>query len=92
MGAPDRRVSVPRARMETELAAQASELSPFSQRWMSLLDPARVKRELGFRHRPLGVYLDSIVASFLAHPPAAPPESYLRLRARELSCVERLGG
>ncbi len=91
MGAPDRRVSVPRARMETELAAQASEFSPFSQRWMSFLDPARVKRELGFKHRPLGVYLDSIVASFLAHPPAAPPESYLRLRERELALVERLG-
>ena len=43
---------------------------------MSFLDPARARTELGFRHRPLGAYLDSIVASFLAHPPPTPPEGY----------------
>ena len=43
---------------------------------MSLLDPARAKAELGFAHRPLGAYLDAIVASFLAHPPASKPEGY----------------
>ena len=37
---------------------------------MSFLDPARAKAELGFRHEPLGSYLDKIVTSFLAHPPA----------------------
>jgi hypothetical protein len=51
---------------------------------MSLLDPARARAELGFRHRPLGAYLDAIVASFLAHPPAAPPEGYAH-RAAECS-------
>ena len=56
-------------------------LSPFSGTWMSFLDPARAKAELGFRHEPLGSYLDKIVASFLAHPPAEPPPGYERRAA-----------
>ena len=40
---------------------------------MSFLDPSRAKAELGFVHEPLPVYLDRIVASFLAHPPAELP-------------------
>ncbi len=49
-------------------------LSPFSGTWMSFLDPSRAKAELGFRHEPLGSYLDKIVTAFLAHPrPDAPP-------------------
>jgi hypothetical protein len=51
-------------------------LSPFSGQWMSFLDPARAKAELGFRHEPLGSYLDKIVTTFLAHPPADPPPGY----------------
>jgi hypothetical protein len=47
---------------------------------MSFLDPARAKAELGFRHEPLRSYLDKIVASFLAHPPAEPPPGYERRR------------
>ncbi|HEX9187070.1 MAG TPA: NAD-dependent epimerase/dehydratase family protein, partial [Vicinamibacteria bacterium] len=41
-------------------------LSPFSGTWMSFLDPARARAELGFRHEPLGSYLDKIVTTFLA--------------------------
>ena len=58
-------------------------LSPFSGRWMSFLDPARAREELGFVHEPVEVYLAKIVASFLAHPPAGRPEGYAR-RAEEL--------
>ena len=61
-------------------------LSPFSGTWMSFLDPARAKAELGFRHEPLGAYLDKIVTSFLAHPPADPPPGY-ESRAAELKLV-----
>ena len=43
---------------------------------MSLLDPARATDLLGFSHRPLGAYLDSVVASFLAHKSEAPPPGY----------------
>lgn len=58
-------------------------LSPFSGSWMSFIDPALARTELGFRHEPLAGYLDRIVTSFLAHPPAQPPPGY-ELRAREL--------
>lgn len=51
-------------------------VSPFSSRWQSMLDPAKAERELGFRHEPLPSYLGKIVASFLAHPPASPPDAY----------------
>jgi nucleoside-diphosphate-sugar epimerase len=53
-------------------------VSPFSGRWMSFLDPGRAHRELGFRHEPLEIYLGKIVASFLAHPPSDRPEGYAR--------------
>jgi len=48
-------------------------LSPFSTRWMSFLDPSRARSELGFRHQPLGSYLDAIVTAFLAQPAPEPP-------------------
>ena len=61
-------------------------LSPFSSRWISYIDPARAKVELGFRATPLPQAMESIVASFLAHLPEHPPESYAhRPRERELA-------
>jgi hypothetical protein len=57
-------------------------VSPFSGRRMSFLDPGRARTELGFVPTPLEACLGAIVASFLAHPPAAPPEGYAT-RARE---------
>ncbi|HSN93209.1 MAG TPA: epimerase [Anaeromyxobacteraceae bacterium] len=58
-------------------------VSPFSGRWMSFLDPARARAELGFVHEPVEVYLPKIVAAFLAHPPADRPEGYAA-RAEEV--------
>jgi len=66
------------------------EVSPFSGRWMSLLDPSRAARELGFRHAPLERVLHAAVASFLAHPPADRPKGYAR-REDELR-LAREGG
>jgi nucleoside-diphosphate-sugar epimerase len=58
-------------------------VSTFSGRWMSFLDPARARLELGFRHEPLELYLDKVVTCFLNHPPEGPPDGY-RLRPVEL--------
>ena len=69
-------------------------LSPFSGSWMSFLDPSRARAELGFVHEPLAVYLDRIVASFLAHPPAELPPGLDR-RADEIALAplrRRVGG
>jgi nucleoside-diphosphate-sugar epimerase len=72
LGARPTLVDVP---WETVVAAGVDpvRLSPFSGRWMSFLDPARARGELGFRHEPLAAYLEVIVAAFLAHPPSEPP-------------------
>jgi nucleoside-diphosphate-sugar epimerase len=75
LGAPDRLVDVPAARVRAA-GLDPLLLSPFSGTWMSFLDPARAKEELGFRHEPLGPYLDKIVTTFLAHPRADPPPGY----------------
>jgi nucleoside-diphosphate-sugar epimerase len=65
-------------------------LSPFSGQWMSFIDPALAKAELGIRHEPLARYLDKIVTAFLAHPPAEPPPGYEhREQERELAASAR---
>ena len=75
LGAPARLVDVPAERVRAA-GLDPLVLSPFSGQWMSFLDPARANAELSFRHEPLGSYLDKIVTSFLAHPPANPPPGY----------------
>jgi nucleoside-diphosphate-sugar epimerase len=82
LGAPPRLVEIS---VESVRGAglEALLLSPFSGTWMSFLDPSRARAELGFRHEPLGSYLDKIVTAFLAHPRPDPPPGYER-RAAEL--------
>jgi nucleoside-diphosphate-sugar epimerase len=75
LGAPARLVDVPVERVRSA-GLDPLMVSPFSGTWMSFLDPARAKAELGFRHEPLGSYLDKIVTTFLAHPRADPPPGY----------------
>jgi nucleoside-diphosphate-sugar epimerase len=82
LGAPSRPVDIPAERVRAA-GLDPLVLSPFSGQWMSFLDPARAKAELGFRHEPLGSYLDKIVTAFLAHPPAEAPPGYEH-RPREL--------
>jgi hypothetical protein len=60
------------------------DISPFSDAWMSRIDPARAEGQLGFQHEPVSAYLEKIIACFLAHPPAEPPASYAH-RPVELS-------
>jgi nucleoside-diphosphate-sugar epimerase len=85
LGAPARLVDVPAAHVRSA-SLDPLALSPFSGTWMSFLDPARAKADLGFRHEPLGSYLDKIVTAFLAHPRAEAPPGYEH-RAAELALV-----
>jgi nucleoside-diphosphate-sugar epimerase len=82
LGAAPRLVAVPRAEIEAA-GLDPVGVSPFSGLWMSFLDPARARQELGFRPTPVPESLAAIVAAFLAHPPSAPPEGYAT-RAGEL--------
>ena len=82
LGAPARTLPVPAAALRAAgLSVKA--VSPFSVDWMSSIDPSRAKAELGFHHEPLETYLGTIVTSFLANPPAEPPDGY-KERAGEL--------
>jgi len=75
LGAPARVHPVPAAKIRAA-GLRVTDVSPYSSVWMSCLDPARARAELGFRHEPLAEYAARIVASFLAHPPADPPPGY----------------
>jgi len=75
LGAPARIAPVSAEHLE-EAGLRPVDVSPFSGRWMSRLDPGKAQRELEFRHQPVRAYLEKIVAAFLAHPPASPPENY----------------
>jgi nucleoside-diphosphate-sugar epimerase len=76
IGAPPRFASVSSERL-AEAGLRPIQISPFSDKWMSRLDPALAKSELGFQHQPLERYLDKIVSSLLAHFPTTPPENYV---------------
>jgi nucleoside-diphosphate-sugar epimerase len=89
LGAAARFVEAPSERIRAA-GLEVVRISPFSGRWMSFLDPTRAKAELGLRHDPLRPYLERIVASFLAHPPAEPPESYAAHRSREIDFARSL--
>lgn len=86
LGAPARLVAVPRSTL-MDRGLDPVKVSPFSGRWMSFLDPARARDELGFRHEPLRHYLDKSVSDFVNHPPKEPPPGYAT-RAAELSLAE----
>ncbi|HEY7123834.1 MAG TPA: NAD-dependent epimerase/dehydratase family protein [Ktedonobacterales bacterium] len=88
LGAPTRTVSVKSAALAANgLTPKA--ISPLSGRWMSYLDPAKAKAELGFQHEPLRSYLGKIVSSFLNHPPTSPPDNYANRQA-ELALAANL--
>lgn len=90
LGAPAQIEDVPGERVRAA-SLDPLLLSPFSGTWMSFLDPARAKAQLGFRHEPLGAYLDKIVTTFLAHPRADPPPGYEH-RAAELRLAAEASG
>jgi nucleoside-diphosphate-sugar epimerase len=72
VGAPDRRVAVP-ALAIARAGLAVREVSPYSTRWMSYLDPSLARAELGFRSTPLPEVLARVVGAFLTSPPPAPP-------------------
>jgi nucleoside-diphosphate-sugar epimerase len=75
LGARCRTVAVTAATLAS-YGWRPEDVSPFSDSWMSRLDPSKAKAALGFQHEPFSQYLEKIVACFLAHPPAEPPASY----------------
>lgn len=85
LGAPTRIATVSADALRA-VGLEPWQVSPFSERWMSFLDPLRSQRDLGFEHEPLRSYLGRIVAAFLAYPPETPPPNYAA-RDRERALV-----
>jgi nucleoside-diphosphate-sugar epimerase len=73
--APLRTLRVPREKLEQ--SGLLPDCSPFSGRWMSALDNARSKAELGIQYTPFAVYLEEL-ARFFKHAPHRGFEEYSR--------------
>ena len=84
---PLRTASIPRHALAAAGLLRAA--APFSDPWMSALDPARSLRELGMQYTPLEVYLADLVAHALADPIA--PAGYAQ-RSQELALLEHAPG
>ena len=74
-------------RVELMQAGLLPDCSPFSGSWMSALDNARSKTELGMQYTPLQVYLKKLVESYSATSPRQ-IEGY-KQRARELKFADK---
>jgi nucleoside-diphosphate-sugar epimerase len=79
-GVPLRIARVPRQRLEE--AGLLPACSPFSGRWMSVLDNRRSKQELGMTYTPVAAYLERLV-KWHASQPLREIAGY-RQRAKEL--------
>jgi nucleoside-diphosphate-sugar epimerase len=84
-GARAQLVDVPSAALVQHLLSPAG-ISPYSNPWMSNVDPGRARSELGFRATPFAEVIARAVATFMNHPYATPPENYAR-RAEERALV-----
>jgi nucleoside-diphosphate-sugar epimerase len=73
-------VRIPRGKLNA--AGLLPDCSPFSDPWMSALDNARSKAELGMKYTPLDTCLRNIIESFEAKP-GMPVKGYSR-RALEI--------
>ncbi len=82
LGAPCRVQSVS-AEALAQVGLASRDISPFSGRWSSRLDPSRATTMLDFHHQPLVQYLDKIVSAWMSYPPTTPPDDY-RDRQKEL--------
>jgi nucleoside-diphosphate-sugar epimerase len=82
---PLRTMSVPRAKLESH--GLLPHCSPFSGKWMSSLDNARSKAELGMIYTPMRDYLKKLIDYYLAVGPRE-TEGYAQ-RPRELQLVDR---
>jgi nucleoside-diphosphate-sugar epimerase len=82
-GVPDRVQLIPAAKFR-EAGLAPAQISPFTAEWMSYIDPAKAKQDLGFTHEPLSDYLTAIVRNFLENRPPTPPDNYVH-RPAELA-------
>ena len=76
---------------ESALAAAGLDgnVSPYSGRWVSVLDPGLATREWGFEAMPFERYVGEVVRAHIDYPPAASDRGY-ESRSRELALAQAL--
>jgi len=74
--------------MELLLNDISPDISPFSGRWVSYLDPSLAKEEIGFVSTPLEEWLPGVIYYFLEEYKGEPPSNY-RFRSREIRLIEK---
>jgi hypothetical protein len=67
----------------------SSDISPFSGKWVSYLDPSRAENELNFRSTPLKSWLPEVIDYFLTQYQGSIPENY-RYRSQEIKLLDKL--
>ena len=82
MHCPLKIIRVPREELDRE--GLLPHCSPFSGKWMSSLDNARSKKELGMQYTPVAAYLKKLVSYFQAVRPHS-VEGYARGSAKRNS-------
>lgn len=65
------------------------DISPFSGRWVSYMDPGRAQREIGFRSTPLKDWLPETINYFMEEYDGNPPQNY-RYRPEEIKLLKNL--
>ncbi|HZU30641.1 MAG TPA: SDR family oxidoreductase [Candidatus Angelobacter sp.] len=88
MGKPLKVKRVPREKLKQE--GLLPDCSPFSGLWMSSLDNARSKKELGIKYTPVSVYVKKLVDHFQSASPRK-VEGYAQ-RAKEVALSKSASG
>ncbi len=64
------------------------DISPFSGRWVSYLDPTFAREEIGFQSTPLSEWLPNVISYFMEDYAGDEPGNY-RFRPREIQLVNK---
>ncbi|OGB68238.1 MAG: hypothetical protein A2Y94_16000 [Caldithrix sp. RBG_13_44_9] len=65
------------------------DISPFSGRWVSYLDPGYARREIGFTSTPLPDWISEVSSYFFQQYQGPPPENY-QFRNMEIALLEKV--
>jgi nucleoside-diphosphate-sugar epimerase len=65
------------------------DISPFSGRWVSYLDPNYAQQEIGFKSTSLSHWIPEVLSYFFQQYQGPPPENY-QFRDKEINYLERV--
>jgi nucleoside-diphosphate-sugar epimerase len=66
----------------------STDISPFSGRWVSYLDPGYARQEIGFTSTPLPNWISEVSSYFIRQYQGSLPENY-QFRSKEITFLEK---